>query len=59
MREAVAELFLAVQKSRDLWVHAEKKARWAEIESSLINREKFFDKAMAAVNEDLSATRVD
>lgn len=58
--EAVAELFAAVEKSRDWRVDVEMKACSVETELPLIkHREKPFEEAMVAVNKELSAARLE
>lgn len=60
MKGAVAELLPVVEKSGNLQVDSEEKARSAKIKLSLSNhREKFLAGAIVAVNIELSAFRVE
>lgn len=59
MKEAVAELFWALENSRSLRIDSEMKFRSAKKDFSLtISREKSFDDIMTAVNRKLCAFRV-
>lgn len=58
VKEVVAVLLPAVEKSHDLRMDAENKARSAEIRLSLVkHREKSFDEAMTTAEEELFAAR--
>lgn len=59
-KKTVAEFLLAVEKCDDLRVAAEKMACLSKIEFEMIkHREKFFDKAVAGVNKEVSAARLE